>query len=162
MTYALTLFGKSLPVLVYNNALNWNWARQLSLLWEHVKPEAICKASQYSDFIWSTVRFPFVNPTERSKWAMVLFIRKLILQMRVHSHPVGLDVWFLVSPFVYFHTSCVWTAKGLASLRRCAGSPEPLLVAYVISTILNLMSWLIHSWSWPYTSTLWKPLTREK
>ena len=47
------------------------------------------------------------------------------------SHPVGLDVWFLVGPFDYFHTSCVRKAKALARLRGCAGSPEPSLVAYV-------------------------------
>ena len=69
---------------------------------------------------------------------MVLFVLfKLILRTRMHSHPVGLDVWFLVAPFVYFHTSCVWTAKALARLRGCAGSPEPSLVAYVISTIIS-------------------------
>ena len=49
----------------------------------------------------------------------------------------GLDVWFLVGPFVHFHTSCVWTAKALSRLRECAGSPEPSLVAYVISTIIS-------------------------
>ena len=43
----------------------------------------------------------------------------------------------LVGPFVYFHTSCVRTAKALASLRGCAGSPEPSLVAYPISTIIS-------------------------
>ena len=53
----------------------------------------------------------------------------------MHSHPVGLDVWFLVGPFVYFHTSCVRTAKALTRLRGCAGSPKPSLVAYVISSI---------------------------
>ena len=62
---------------------------------------------------------------------------KLILQMRMRSHPVGLDVWFLVRPFIYFHTSCVRTAKALARLRGCAGSPETSLVAYVISTIFS-------------------------
>ena len=63
---------------------------------------------------------------------MALFILgKLILQTRMHSHPVGLDVSFLVRPFV-FHISCVQTAKALARLRGCAGSPEPLLVTYVI------------------------------
>ena len=62
---------------------------------------------------------------------------KCILQMRMRSHPVGLDVWFLVGPMVYFHTSCVWTAKALARLRGCAGSPEPSLVAFVISTIIS-------------------------
>ena len=50
---------------------------------------------------------------------------------------VGLAVWFLVGHFVYFHTSCVWTAKALARLHRCAGLSEPLLVAYVISTIIS-------------------------
>ena len=69
---------------------------------------------------------------------MVLYrLRKLILQTRVRSHPVRLDVWFLVGPSVYFYTSCARTAKALARLRWCAGSPEPLLVAYVISTIIS-------------------------
>ena len=69
---------------------------------------------------------------------MILFLlHKLILQTRMRSHPVGLDVWFLVGPFVYLHTSCVWIAKALARLRRCSGLPEPLLVAYAISTIIS-------------------------
>ena len=34
-------------------------------------------------------------------------------------------------------SSCVRTAKALASLRGCTGSPEPSLVAYVISTIIS-------------------------
>ena len=47
---------------------------------------------------------------------MVLFVlSKLILQTRMCSHPVGLDVWCLVGPFVY-----VRTAKALARLRRLA------------------------------------------
>ena len=64
-------------------------------------------------------------------------LRKLIFQTRMRSHPVGLDAWCLVGPFVYFHTSCVRTAKALARMRGCAGSPEPSLVAYVISTIIS-------------------------
>ena len=72
----------------------------------------------------------------------VLFVhRKLILQTLMRSHPVGLDVWFLVGPFVYFHTSCVRIAKILAGRRGCAGSPEPSLVAYVISTVISLFGW---------------------
>ena len=55
----------------------------------------------------------------------------------MRSNPVGLDVWFLVRPFVYFHTLCVRTAKALVRLPECAGSPEPSLVAYVISTIIS-------------------------
>ena len=58
---------------------------------------------------------------------MVLFVlRKLILQTHICSHSVGLVVWDLVGPFVYFHTSCIR-----------AVSPEPLLVAYAISTIIS-------------------------
>ena len=69
---------------------------------------------------------------------MVLFIlRKLTLQTRMRSHPVGLDVWVLVRPFIYYHTKCVWTVKALTRLRVYAGSPEPFLVANVISTIIS-------------------------
>ena len=69
---------------------------------------------------------------------MVFFVlRELILQTRMRSHPVGLNVWCLVEPFVDFHTSCVRTAKALARLRECAGSPEPSLVAHVISTKIS-------------------------
>ena len=76
---------------------------------------------------------------------MALFVLcKLILQTRMHSHPVGLDVWFLVGPFFYFHSSWERTVKTLARLRRCAGSSESSLVAYVITDKYhNLMSWLI-------------------
>ena len=69
---------------------------------------------------------------------MALFVlNKLILQTRMRCHPVGLDVWFLVGPFVFLHPSCVRTAKAVARLRRCAGSSDPSLVAYVISTIIS-------------------------
>ena len=75
---------------------------------------------------------------EPSHGIMALFVlRKLILQTRMRSHQVGLDVWLLIGPFVYFHTSCVRTAMALARLRGCAASPEPSLVAYVISTIIS-------------------------
>ena len=68
---------------------------------------------------------------------MALFVlRKFILQTSMCCYPVGLDVWFLVESFIYFHTLCVWIALG--RLHRCAGSPEPTLVAYVISTIISL------------------------
>ena len=55
----------------------------------------------------------------------------------MRSHSVGLDVWFLVGPFVLFRTSCVRTARALVRLRGCEGSPEPSLVTYVISTIIS-------------------------
>ena len=69
---------------------------------------------------------------------MVPFVLcRLILQMCTCSHPLGLDVWSLVRPFVYFHTSCVQTTKALARLRGCAGSPEPSLVTFVISAMIS-------------------------
>ena len=79
---------------------------------------------------------------------MVLFVLcKLILQTRLRSHPVGLDVWVLVGPFFYFHIPCARTVKALARLRGCAGSPEPLLVTYVISTIISWAGLLIAKFS---------------
>ena len=100
---------------------------------------------------FDAIRITYMYMCEPAHKIMVLFVlRKLILQTRM---PVGLDVWcvvgpwsynrdgsyltFMVGPFVYFHTSCVRTANALARLRGCAGSPEPSLVAYVISTIIS-------------------------
>ena len=67
----------------------------------------------------------------------VFVLHKLIVQTCMRSHPVELDIWFLVGPFIYFHTSCVQTGKALARLRECAGLPEPSLVTYAISTIIS-------------------------
>ena len=83
---------------------------------------------------------------------MAFFVlHKLILQTYMCSHPVGLDVCFLVWPFVYFHSSCVRTAKSLARLCGCAGLPGPSLVTYVISTIISWAGSFIvsiqHCWS---------------
>ena len=99
------------------------------------------KATSYTlSFFW--VLPDRLSKKKTTKWAIswdyVLFVLcKLILQTRMRSHPVGLDIWFFVRHFVYFHTSCVQTVMALARLRRCAGSPEPSLVAYVISTIIS-------------------------
>ena len=80
----------------------------------------------------------YCNSFEPWHEIIALFVlRKLILQTCMRSHPVGLDVWFLVWPFVYFHTSCVQTAKALGRLHEWAGSHEPSLVAYVISIIIS-------------------------
>ena len=68
---------------------------------------------------------------------VLFFLRKVVLQTLIRNHPEGLDVWCLVALFVYFHISCLRTAKAVARLRGCAGSPEPSLVAYVISTITS-------------------------
>ena len=60
---------------------------------------------------------------------MRLYVRfvllKVILQTHMRSHPVGLDVWFLVGCFVYFHTSCVRTANALVRLCGCSSVWDP-------------------------------------
>ena len=82
---------------------------------------------------------------------LILFVlRKPVLKMRMRSHPVGLDAWFLVRHFVYFHTSCVRTAKAVERLCRWAGSPDPSLVAYVISTMRPKENIFVFQVSWPY------------
>ena len=68
---------------------------------------------------------------------MALFVlRKLILQTRMCSHPVGPDIWCLVGPFGYFHTSCVQTAKALA--RQCGSRLGLRLSPVWLSTIISL------------------------
>ena len=75
---------------------------------------------------------------------MVLSVlRKYILQTRMHSHPVGLNVWFSVGPFVYSHTSCVRTANALARLRGCAGWLAWAFAGRLCDKYHKLMSWLI-------------------
>ena len=65
---------------------------------------------------------------------MALFVfRKLILQTRMRSHPVALDVWFLVR----LSSTSILHVYEQRRLCGCAGSPEPLLFAYVISTIIS-------------------------
>ena len=64
----------------------------------------------------------------------------------MRNHPVGLVVWFLVGPFVYFHTSCGRTAKALARLRIRAVLPEPSLAGYVISTIISWAGSIFDLW----------------
>ena len=65
------------------------------------------------------------------------FLSSVLIQTRMRRHSVGLDVWFLVGSFVYFHTSCVRTAKAVARLRGCTRLSEPSLVAYVISIMIS-------------------------
>ena len=78
--------------------------------------------------IWTwTMRFEPVHET------LALFVlRKFNLQTHMHSHPVGLDVWFLVRHFFYFHTSRV---------RQWRLWPDCANV--ICDKYHNLMSWLI-------------------
>ena len=50
------------------------------------------------------------------------------------SHSEGLGIWVSVWRFLLTHCLYERAAKVLARLRGCAGSPEPSLLAYVIST----------------------------
>ena len=112
-----------------------NW--DISSMWCKDLPNKMC-VGQWPTFHGPVVLSYLEDCYEPSHEIMVLFIlRKLILQTRMPSHPVGLDVWFLVGPFNYFHTLCMRTAKALVRLCGWAGSPEPLLVAYVLSTIIS-------------------------
>ena len=54
------------------------------------------------------------------------------LHMRMSSPLFGPQIYIFC---LKLPTSCLRTAKALARLRLCAGSPEPLLVAYVINTL---------------------------
>ena len=56
----------------------------------------------------------------------------------------GARCLILVRPFIYFSILCVQTVKALARLHGCAGSPEPSLVAYVISTSHELAQRVFH------------------
>ena len=108
--------------------------------------------SKVKHYKWS--RHSKILKNEPAHEIMALFVpSKLILQTRMRSHPVGLDVWLLVWPFVYFHSSCVQTAKALARLRGYAGSPELVCDKYH-----NLVSWLKFETWHRYTSIFcqWK------
>ena len=85
----------------------------------------------------------FVSPlSEPAHEIMVLFVlHKLILQKCMCSHPVGLEVWFLVRLFAYFHTSRMWTGKALARLRGLAWA----FAGRLWDKYHNLMSGLIFS-----------------
>ena len=120
---------------VWQHLLNHSFLYEVWSIFSSVLQESrICPYS-YRPYLLSLTESRENEPCHE---IMVLFIiRKLILQTCMHSHPVGLDVWFLVGPYVYFHTSCVRTVKALARLRGCPGLPEPSLVAYVVSTIIS-------------------------
>ena len=60
-----------------------------------------------------------------------------IPQMRLHSLWKGSKVRLFAWSFLYIPILREPTVKALARLRGCAGLPEPLLVAYVISTFFT-------------------------
>ena len=85
------------------------------------------------------------NPKSCHEIMALFILRKLILQTCMRSHPVGLDVWFLVEPFVYFHISCVRNSEGSGETARMCN------LAWAFASRLcdkyhNLMSWLTKAW----------------
>ena len=73
---------------------------------------------------------------------MVLFVlHKLILQTHIRSHPVVLNVWFLVGPYVDFHTSCVRSEGSGETAWMCRLAWA--FAARLCDKYHNLMSWLI-------------------
>ena len=87
--------------------------------------------SQVTEFLIYTEYWIFLPLTfEPSHEITVLFVcRKLILQTCMS------DFW--LDPSSTSMLICVRTAKALARLHGCAGSPEPSLVAYVTITIIS-------------------------
>ena len=63
-------------------------------------------------------------------------LRNLILQTHMRRHTVGLDVWFSVGPFAYFHISCVRPAK-TARMRTLAWA----FTVRLCDKYHNLVSW---------------------
>ena len=69
-----------------------------------------------------------------------MILEFIVLQMCMCSTLFGLQTWNFSCSFLKVPTTFLRTAKALARLRLCAGSPEPLLVAYVISTFVSIMT----------------------
>ena len=117
-----SILGRIRPLILELLALEWRKFHtfELEYLWSQLAnlDQILCVAS----LGWGKgcIRWP--------DWPWHIGLRWAI---------VALWATCLVVPFVCFPTSCAWIAKALARLPRCAGSPEPLLVAYVISTIIS-------------------------
>ena len=75
------------------------------------------------------------EPVREKKDVMVF--RFVVLQIRMHCPLFWLLTCVFALSFLKAPATCLRTAKALARLRLCAVSPDPLLVAYVISTIFS-------------------------
>ena len=91
----------------YSIVMSFNIADFNAIKWWHSSKSKLHVRVAIDLFYWY----------EPSHEIMAFFVHhKIIHQMRMCSHPVGLDVWLMVGSFVYFHTSCMWTVKALARL----------------------------------------------
>ena len=102
----------------------------------HRASHRICKRNNVSVTVWHKRNTTFLSIEPAHEIMALCVLRKPILQMHMRNHPAGLDVWLFVRLFVYSYTLCVRTVKALTRLRGWAGSPEPSLLAYVISTVV--------------------------
>ena len=128
---ASVLLREIICLLKQNKSIKWHRKETVD-----VRRRAQCFNLRPTPSVTSKAIRPSFEPSHE---IMVLFVlRKLILQTRMRSHLMGLDVrFFFIRLFLCFHTLCARTAKALARLRGCAGLPEPLLVAKVISTKIS-------------------------
>ena len=69
-----------------------------------------------------------------------IVFRFVVLQMCMRNSLFGPQTWIFAWSFLKIPTTCLRTAKPLARLRLCTGSPEPLLVAHVISTFSQVLA----------------------
>ena len=79
---------------------------------------------------------------------LIFVLRNLILQTRTRSHTVGLDVWYFVELFVYFHKLCVRTAKALTRLRGWLISSTMIIVKniYMSTSKPNMAAQVNKTW----------------
>ena len=130
--------NQSQATLLVTSGLQWYIEYTVSNSWRYpIRRRVIfARALECTFFVWSSLASLKHNLSHLMRlWHF--WFSLLILQIRMRSHPVMLDVRLSVGPFVYFHLLRVRTAKALVRLRGCAGMPEPSLVACMISTIIS-------------------------
>ena len=76
-----------------------------------------------------------IEPTHE-KMELMIF-RVVVLQMHMRSPLLGYTYAAFAWSFLRVSATCLRRAKPLARLRLCAGSPEPLQVAHVMSTLFS-------------------------
>ena len=108
-------------------------------------PNSYNKADKSNIFLNSHLSLIIKPSHEKTDLSVVQFE---ILRTRMRSLWNRSEVWLFAWSFLFIPILCGRTAKALARLRACTGSPEPSLVAYVISTFLTwagssivLLSW---------------------
>ena len=108
----------------------------ISFMWNGINPFLLLQDQWQHSLVYERQKDDFTKWT--MPWDYGTFRSSYIHPSTTHAQPSSeARCLILVGPFVYFHSSCGRTAKALTRLRGCAGSSEPSLVAYVISTIIS-------------------------